>query len=254
MKARAKAKRGQPRDIQPSKGWEIAKVAAIILGVALPYLPALRVGFVWDDELLITAKPLLRRPSSESPRCLQRVPCRLFAGSAFQDPGGISAGGTVALRVVAKFTCRFEAPGQRQSVTVPTRDRPDGAILFDRHRLRLNHDLVSKSRHWRRRNSSWPVHEAFNQYRNGDLVVCQTSLSTGALDGGLSAMAIRPAYAHGLVAFDCTHRRTPAPLAATLARPSLCLSLLHHRAVAGDRNCAHVIRAERIAGGRSSPV
>src|SRR5205085_8260117 len=63
MKARAKAKRGRPRDIQPSKRWEIAKVAAMILAGVLPYLPALRGGFVWDDEPLITANPLLRSPS-----------------------------------------------------------------------------------------------------------------------------------------------------------------------------------------------
>ena len=63
MKARAKAKRGQPRTIRPSKRWEIAKVAAIILAGVLPYLPALRGGFVWDDEPLITANPLMRTPS-----------------------------------------------------------------------------------------------------------------------------------------------------------------------------------------------
>jgi protein O-mannosyl-transferase len=63
MKTRAKAKRGQPRTIQPSRRWEIAKVAAIILAGVLPYLPALRGGFVWDDEPLITANPLLRTPS-----------------------------------------------------------------------------------------------------------------------------------------------------------------------------------------------
>ena len=63
MKARAKAKRGQPRTIQPSKWWEIAKVAALILAGVLPYLPALRGGFVWDDEPLITANPLMRTPS-----------------------------------------------------------------------------------------------------------------------------------------------------------------------------------------------
>ena len=63
MKARAKAKRGQPRTIRPSKRWEIAKVAAIILAGVLPYLPALRGGFVWDDQPLITANPLMRTPS-----------------------------------------------------------------------------------------------------------------------------------------------------------------------------------------------
>jgi len=63
MKARAKAKRGKPRAIQPPKRWKFAKVAAIILAAVLPYLPALRGGFVWDDEPLITANPLLRTPS-----------------------------------------------------------------------------------------------------------------------------------------------------------------------------------------------
>jgi len=36
------------------------RVAIIIVAVALVYLPALHAGFVWDDELLITANPLLR--------------------------------------------------------------------------------------------------------------------------------------------------------------------------------------------------
>jgi len=36
-------------------------VAAIIVGaVLLVYLPALRAGFVWDDEQLITSNPLFR--------------------------------------------------------------------------------------------------------------------------------------------------------------------------------------------------
>ena len=36
------------------------RVAIIIVAVALIYLPALHANFVWDDELLITANPLLR--------------------------------------------------------------------------------------------------------------------------------------------------------------------------------------------------
>ncbi len=63
MKVRPKAKRGRPHTIQPSKRCEIAKAAAIILAGVLAYLPALRGGFVWDDEPLITANPLLRTPS-----------------------------------------------------------------------------------------------------------------------------------------------------------------------------------------------
>ena len=37
-----------------------AKIALIFVAVALAYLPALSAGFVWDDEPLITANPLLR--------------------------------------------------------------------------------------------------------------------------------------------------------------------------------------------------
>src|SRR4029077_13803100 len=37
-----------------------ALIAAIIIAVAVVYLPALRGDFVWDDTLLITGKPLLR--------------------------------------------------------------------------------------------------------------------------------------------------------------------------------------------------
>ena len=37
-----------------------AQAAAIVVAVALVYLPALHAGFVWDDEQLITGNPLLR--------------------------------------------------------------------------------------------------------------------------------------------------------------------------------------------------
>jgi len=37
-----------------------AKIALILVAVALAYFPALSAGFVWDDEPLITANPLLR--------------------------------------------------------------------------------------------------------------------------------------------------------------------------------------------------
>jgi protein O-mannosyl-transferase len=44
-----------------ARHWQVvAKVAVIILSVALSYWPALRAGFVWDDEPLVTANPLLR--------------------------------------------------------------------------------------------------------------------------------------------------------------------------------------------------
>src|SRR5260370_5299505 len=37
----------------------VAQAAAIVVAVALVYLPALHAGFVWDDEQLITGNPLL---------------------------------------------------------------------------------------------------------------------------------------------------------------------------------------------------
>src|SRR5438270_5570746 len=41
--------------------WQLVAQAAVIVGaVLLVYLPAWRAGFVWDDEQLITANPLLR--------------------------------------------------------------------------------------------------------------------------------------------------------------------------------------------------
>ena len=44
-----------------SSRWRLVAAAAIILAAVLVvYLPALRAGFVWDDEQLITSNPLLR--------------------------------------------------------------------------------------------------------------------------------------------------------------------------------------------------
>src|SRR6266478_6024890 len=41
--------------------WQLAaKTVIIVAAVWFAYLPALRAGFVWDDEPLITANPLLR--------------------------------------------------------------------------------------------------------------------------------------------------------------------------------------------------
>src|SRR5205814_1511899 len=41
--------------------WQLVAQAAVIVGaVLLVYLPACRAGFIWDDEQLITANPLLR--------------------------------------------------------------------------------------------------------------------------------------------------------------------------------------------------
>ena len=43
-----------------SAGSSVAKVGAIFFAVVIAYLPALHAGFVWDDEPLVTANPLLR--------------------------------------------------------------------------------------------------------------------------------------------------------------------------------------------------
>src|SRR6266404_8250134 len=41
--------------------WQLAaKTVIIVAAVWFAYLPALRAGFVWDDEQLITSNPLLR--------------------------------------------------------------------------------------------------------------------------------------------------------------------------------------------------
>jgi tetratricopeptide (TPR) repeat protein len=46
------------------KRWPLAaKIALIVGAVVVVYLPALRAGFVWDDEPLITANPLMRNLS-----------------------------------------------------------------------------------------------------------------------------------------------------------------------------------------------
>jgi protein O-mannosyl-transferase len=44
--------------------WRVAlQIAAIVLAVLISYLPALRGGFVWDDEMLVTRNPLLQNSS-----------------------------------------------------------------------------------------------------------------------------------------------------------------------------------------------
>lgn len=63
MKPRAKVKGARGRDLQNSRRFELAKVMAIVLACAFSYLPALQGGFVWDDEPLITANPLMRTAS-----------------------------------------------------------------------------------------------------------------------------------------------------------------------------------------------
>jgi Flp pilus assembly protein TadD len=53
--------RKQTRARRESAHWLFAaKIVAIAVAVGLAYLPALHAGFVWDDESLITANPLLR--------------------------------------------------------------------------------------------------------------------------------------------------------------------------------------------------
>jgi len=51
----------QRRAHQGLDRWPLAaKTVVIVVAIWFAYLPALRAGFVWDDEPLITANPLLR--------------------------------------------------------------------------------------------------------------------------------------------------------------------------------------------------
>ena len=62
MKSRPRTR--PARVSESSNAWRVAgQIAAIVAGVWLVYLPALRAGFVWDDEPLITANPLLQTAS-----------------------------------------------------------------------------------------------------------------------------------------------------------------------------------------------
>jgi Flp pilus assembly protein TadD len=60
----AKSTSNSPASKQRRRGfdhWQLAaKTVVIVVAVGLAYLPALRAGFVWDDQPLITANPLLQ--------------------------------------------------------------------------------------------------------------------------------------------------------------------------------------------------
>jgi protein O-mannosyl-transferase len=42
------------------KGWRLGRAALIVCATAVAYLPALRAGFIWDDDTFLTANPLIR--------------------------------------------------------------------------------------------------------------------------------------------------------------------------------------------------
>ncbi len=51
----------QPFASREGYHWQLGtKIGAIVVAIGLAYLPALHAGFVWDDQPLITANPLLR--------------------------------------------------------------------------------------------------------------------------------------------------------------------------------------------------
>ena len=64
MSARSTSNRPASKQRRAHQGldrWQLAaKTVVIVAAVWFAYLPALRAGFVWDDEPLITANPLLR--------------------------------------------------------------------------------------------------------------------------------------------------------------------------------------------------
>jgi Tfp pilus assembly protein PilF len=55
-----KPQRKGPGESEPRAWWLAAQATAIIFAVILVYLPTFHDGFVWDDEQLVTANPLLR--------------------------------------------------------------------------------------------------------------------------------------------------------------------------------------------------
>src|SRR6185437_6720394 len=57
--------------------------------------------------------------------------------------------------------------------------------------VQLDHDLVSKSRNWRRRNHNRFGCAPFRKRGNGGLVVRGQNFSASASDGDLSALALR---------------------------------------------------------------
>jgi protein O-mannosyl-transferase len=64
VKMKSRPRTRPARASESSNAWRVAgQFAAIVAGVWLVYLPALRAGFVWDDELLITANSLLHTVS-----------------------------------------------------------------------------------------------------------------------------------------------------------------------------------------------
>jgi tetratricopeptide (TPR) repeat protein len=64
VKMKSRPRTRPARASESPNAWRVAgQVAAIVAGVWLVYLPALRAGFVWDDEPLITANPLLQTAS-----------------------------------------------------------------------------------------------------------------------------------------------------------------------------------------------
>jgi protein O-mannosyl-transferase len=57
---KAKPQRKGSGESEPRAWWPAAQATAIIFAVILVYLPTFHAGFVWDDEQLVTANPLLR--------------------------------------------------------------------------------------------------------------------------------------------------------------------------------------------------
>lgn len=60
MKKSASRLKRSPARSRPERWLVIGQIAAILLVTVIAYLPSLRGGFVWDDELLISKNPLLQ--------------------------------------------------------------------------------------------------------------------------------------------------------------------------------------------------
>jgi tetratricopeptide (TPR) repeat protein len=127
---------------------------------------------------------------------LHRILGFLPAGSPGKGAGGIFARCAAALRMVALLECN-----ERE---VPPRSSSNLAFFSDGGRNQPDHDLVSKSRHWRGRDRYWINRPAAGECGDGGMVVRVEDFRPRAVDVDLPAVALRFSGAARMVAFDCT--------------------------------------------------
>src|SRR4029077_21064726 len=163
------------------------------------------------------------------------------AGAAIENASRIHADGVSAVPLVASSRFRNAAPRGNSHV----------AILRYGCGVRIDHDLVSKSRDWRRRNHNRFGCAPFRKRGNGGLVVRGQSFSASASDGDLSALALRFARSVGVAAVDCAGFADwpalvfPKPRS---ARRFCCRRIFCDRALASDWARSNGLPAQWDAG------